>query len=251
MVWAAFDRAVRAVEEHGMDGPVDRWREARDAVCEEVLTSGFDTERNTFTQHYETTEVDASLLVLPLVGLHRGRRPQDARHDRGGREGPDARRAAACATAPRPASTACAGDEHPFLACSFWLVSAYAAAGRLDDANALFDRLVGLVNDVGLLSEEYDPARRPDGRQLPAGLQPPDPGPGGLPAALLDEHRALAPAAGFRRGGLSPAAGFRLRRALGRDPLAGLRSVPPADRAGRRLRGLSSVGGCALRAPAL
>ena len=76
-----------------------------------------------------------------------------------------------------------AGDEHPFLACSFWLVSAYAGAGRLDEAHALFDRLCDLRNDVGLLSEEYDPRARADGRELPAGLQPPHPGAGGLPAA--------------------------------------------------------------------
>ena len=85
---------IRAVEDEGMEGPVDRWREARDEVCEAVLTRGFDADRNTFTQHDETTEVDASLLVLPARRLHQGRRPEDARHDRGHREGPDARRPA-------------------------------------------------------------------------------------------------------------------------------------------------------------
>ena len=64
MVWAAFDRAVRAVEQHGLDGPVERWRELRDQVRDEVLTKGFDAERNTFVQHYDTTEVDASLLLI-------------------------------------------------------------------------------------------------------------------------------------------------------------------------------------------
>ena len=95
MVWAAFDRAVRAVEEHGLEGPVDEWRELRDEVRDEVMTHGYDAERNTFTQHYDTREVDASLLVLPQVGFVRRRRPADARHDRGGGAGPDARRAAA------------------------------------------------------------------------------------------------------------------------------------------------------------
>ena len=76
MVWAAFDRAVRAVEVEGMEGPVDRWREARDEVCEELMTRGFDAERNTFTQHYDTREVDASLLVLPLVGFIKGDDPK-------------------------------------------------------------------------------------------------------------------------------------------------------------------------------
>ncbi len=76
MVWVAFDRAVRAVEEHGLEGPVDRWRELRDEVRDEVLAQGYDEERNTFTQHYDTDEVDASLLVLSQVGFVAGDDPR-------------------------------------------------------------------------------------------------------------------------------------------------------------------------------
>ncbi len=159
MVWAAFDRAVRAVEEDGLDGPVDRWREARDQVCEEVLNRGFNPQRNTFTQHYDTDEVDASLLVLPLTGFIAGHDPRmlgtiDAIEQDLMRDGLLMRYRTETDV------DGLSGGEHPFLACSFWLVSAYAAAGRLDDAHRLFDNLVGLVNDVGLLSEEYDPRER-------------------------------------------------------------------------------------------
>jgi GH15 family glucan-1,4-alpha-glucosidase len=155
MVWVAFDRAVKAVEQHGLDGDVGRWREMRDRVREEVLTRGFDAERNTFTQHYDTHEVDASLLMLPLVGFV---------------EGDDPRMLGTIAAVEKDLMRdglllryrtqtgvdGLAGHEHPFLACSFWLVSAYAAAGRVADGLAFFDRLVSLCNDVGLLSEEYD-----------------------------------------------------------------------------------------------
>ena len=156
-MWAAFDQAVRSVEEQGYPGPVDEWRRVRDLCREEVLPRGFDSSRNTFTQHYDTTEVDASLLVLPAIGFI---------------DGDDPRMLGTIEAIEQDLMTGglllryrtetgvdgLGGDEHPFLACSFWLVSAYAAAGRTDDARALFDRLVGLVNDVGLLSEEYDPA---------------------------------------------------------------------------------------------
>jgi GH15 family glucan-1,4-alpha-glucosidase len=156
MVWAAFDRAVKAVERHGLDGEVDRWRDLRDQVHEEVTTRGYDPERNTFTQHYGTGEVDASLLMLPLVGFIDADDPRmigtiEAIEQDLMRDGLLLRYRT------QTGVDGLAGDEHPFLACSFWLVSAYAGAGRLDDAHALFHRLCALANDVGLLSEEYDP----------------------------------------------------------------------------------------------
>ena len=142
---------------HGLEGRSTSWREVRDAVREEVLTRGFDRERNTFTQHYDTTEVDASLLVLPLDRLHRRRRPADARHHRGDRAGPHARRpAAALPHRDRRRRARRATSTRSWPARSGWSRRT-PPAGRIDDAHALFDRLVGLVNDVGLLSEEYDP----------------------------------------------------------------------------------------------
>ena len=130
----------------------------RDLCREEVLTRGFDSSRNTFTQHYDTTEVDASLLVLSQIGFVEGDDPRmlgtiAAVEEDLTRDGLVLRYRTESGV------DGIGGNEHPFLACSFWLVSAYAAAGRTADAHALFDRLVGLVNDVGLLSEEYDAAR--------------------------------------------------------------------------------------------
>ena len=157
MVWVAFDRAVKAVEDHGLDGPVDRWRDLRDRVREEILDKGFDTERGTFTQHYDTREVDASLLTIPLVGFLPGDDPRvlgtidaitaDLMSD-----------GLLLRYRTESGVDGLSGDEHPFLACSFWLVSALAGAGRRDEAGELMGRLCGLANDVGLLSEEYDPA---------------------------------------------------------------------------------------------
>jgi GH15 family glucan-1,4-alpha-glucosidase len=156
MVWVAFDRAVRAVEQHGFDGPVERWRGLRDEVREEILTRGYDARRNTFTQHYDTTEVDASLLVLPLVGFVDGDDPRmlgtiEAVEKDLMQDGLLYRYRTETGVDGLP------GDEHPFVACSFWLVSAYAKAGRVDDAHVLMRRMLGLLNDLGLASEEYDP----------------------------------------------------------------------------------------------
>jgi len=158
MVWVAFDRAIAAVERHGLEGPVERWKAIREEVRTEILEKGFDAERGTFVQHYDTRELDASLLLIPVVGFLQGDDPrvlgtiaaveEDLLH-----EGLVLRYRTTTGVDGLP------GDEHPFLACSFWLVSAYALAGRLEDARAFMGRLVGLVNDLGLLSEEYDPVR--------------------------------------------------------------------------------------------
>ena len=155
MVWVAFDRAVAAVERHGFEGPVDRWRTLREEVREEVLSKGYDAGRGTFTQHYDTDEVDASLLLIPQVGFL----PPDDERVLGTiraveedllRDGLLLRYRTQTGVDGIP------GSEHPFIACSFWLVAAYADAGRLEEARALMDRLCTLPNDVGLLSEEYD-----------------------------------------------------------------------------------------------
>jgi GH15 family glucan-1,4-alpha-glucosidase len=155
MVWVAFDRAIRAVEEHGLTGAVDRWRQVRDDVRAEILEHGFNRERNTFTQHYETDAVDAALLMIPAVGFLPGDDPRvlgtiAAVEDDLLRDGLVLRYRTETGVDGVP------GDEHPFLACSFWLVSAYAHAGRTEDARRLMERLLALTNDVGLLSEEYD-----------------------------------------------------------------------------------------------
>ena len=156
MVWVAFDRAIKAVERHGLEGPVERWRELRTAVHAEVMDRGYNVQRGCFTQHYDTAEVDASLLVLPAVGFIAADDPSFLGTIRAVeqdliRDGLVLRYRTEAGVDGLP------GDEHPFLACSFWLVTAYALAGRLEEAHALMRRLVALANDVGLLSEEYDP----------------------------------------------------------------------------------------------
>ncbi len=155
MVWVAFDRAVEAVEKHGLPGSVERWRQLRDQVRAEVLDRGMDTQRNTFVQHYDTTEVDASLLNIPLVGFLPGDDPRvlgtiDAVVTDLMADGLLLRYRT------QSGVDGLSGEENPFLACSFWLVSAYAAAGMRSEADELMGRLCGLANDVGLLSEEYD-----------------------------------------------------------------------------------------------
>jgi len=157
MLWAAFDRAIRAVERHGLDGPVDRWRELRARIRAEIDAHGVSA-RGHFTQYYGTEEVDASLLLLPEVGY--------CPHD-------DPRMLATVERIERTlvrdglvlryrtdtGVDGLPGGEHPFLACSFWLVEQYAATGRTAEASALMTRLTAFANDLGLLAEEVDPAR--------------------------------------------------------------------------------------------
>jgi GH15 family glucan-1,4-alpha-glucosidase len=155
MIWAAFDCAVRAVTDFGLRGPVERWKKLRDEVRVEIESRGFDTARNTYTQYYGSTGVDASLLLLSQVGYVAADDPrmlgtvaaleEELLHD-----GLLMRYRTESGVDGLPAG------EHPFLACSFWLAEQYASSGRLDDARALMDRLVSFGNDLGLLSEEYD-----------------------------------------------------------------------------------------------
>lgn len=159
MVWAAFDRAIQAVEEHELDGPAERWRELRDQVRAEILAKGWNESKQTFVQHYDTTEVDASLLTLSAVGFVAGDDPRMLGTIRAV-ERELMRDGLVLRYRTEAGVDGLSGDEHPFLACSFWLVGAYARAGLLDEATGLMDRLVGLTNDLGLLSEEYDPIEK-------------------------------------------------------------------------------------------
>jgi GH15 family glucan-1,4-alpha-glucosidase len=157
MTWAAFDRAIKAVEQHDLRGAdVELWRKARDEVRREVLEHGFDPERNSFVQHYDTDEVDASLLLIPAVGFLPGDDPR-VLGTIAAVEADLMRDGLVMRYRPETGVDGIAEDEHPFLACSFWLVSAYAMAGRMEQARELMDRLVGVCNDLGLLAEEYDP----------------------------------------------------------------------------------------------
>jgi GH15 family glucan-1,4-alpha-glucosidase len=159
MAWVALDRAVKDVEKSGLPGPVDRWRALRDQIHDEVCRRGYDRARNTFVQSYDATELDASLLMLPLVGF-------------------------LPASDPRVAGTVAAIEreltqdglvlryrthehidglppgEGVFLACTFGLADNLALLGRHADARRIFERLLGLANDVGLMSEQYDPRER-------------------------------------------------------------------------------------------
>jgi GH15 family glucan-1,4-alpha-glucosidase len=157
MAWVAFDRAVRTIEEHGLDGPVDRWRTVRDEIHNEVCARGFDERRGSFTQSYDSQELDASLLLLPLVGFL----PASDPRIRGTIEAVE-RELLQDGFVLRYRTHAAGVDGLPpgggvFLPCSFWLVDCYELLGRHDDAHELFGRLVALSNDVGLLAEEYDP----------------------------------------------------------------------------------------------
>jgi GH15 family glucan-1,4-alpha-glucosidase len=158
MAWVAFDRAVRTVETQELDGPVDRWRAERDAIHDEVCAQGFDPELGSFTQSYGSRELDASLLLIPLVGFLPGSDPRV----RGTVEAVE-RELVENGLVLRYRTHEDGVDGLPpgegvFLPCSFWLVDCLELLGRHDDAHALLGRLLGLANDLGLLAEEYDPA---------------------------------------------------------------------------------------------
>jgi GH15 family glucan-1,4-alpha-glucosidase len=159
MAWVVFDRGVRLAEEYDLEAPIERWKQIRDEIHREVCEQGYDSERRTFTQYYGSKELDASVLNIPLVGFLPGTDERvtgtiDAVSRELGRDGFVSRYSTA------ETDDGLSGDEGQFLACSFWLVSALARNGRADEARTLFERLVGLSNDLGLLAEEYDVARQ-------------------------------------------------------------------------------------------
>ncbi len=161
MAWVAVDRTIKLIESGDADGPLERWKQLRDDIHRDVCEKGYDKERNTFTQSYGSQELDASLLLIPQMGFLP---PDDKRvigtieaiqrelstsdgfilryPTEGGSEGVDG----------------LPGDEGAFLACSFWMADDLAMIGRVDEARKLFEKLLSLRNDLGLLAEEWDPA---------------------------------------------------------------------------------------------
>jgi GH15 family glucan-1,4-alpha-glucosidase len=157
MAWAAFDRAVKAIERYGLEGDAGKWRMLRQTVHDEVCEKGFNKKRNTFVQYYGGEALDASLLLLPLVGFLP---PEDERI-----QGTVAaiQKDLTCdglvmRYSQEESGDGLSGSEGAFLICSFWLVDNLEMMGHKDEARELFERLLAIRNDVGLLAEEYDPA---------------------------------------------------------------------------------------------
>ncbi|HEY8295418.1 MAG TPA: glycoside hydrolase family 15 protein [Micrococcaceae bacterium] len=162
MAWVAADRMVKGVRESGLPGPADRWEALRETIHADVMSHGFDAERNTFVQSYDSNELDASLLMIPRVGFL----PPDDQRVIGTIDAVQrelTQDGFILRYRPQSSDDGLPGGEGVFLACSFWLVNALQGAGRRKEAVALFERLLALRNDVGLLSEEWDPRA---GRQL-------------------------------------------------------------------------------------
>jgi len=159
MAWVVFERAIRLADQFELEAPVDRWKLIREEIHDEVCKRGYDPERRTFTQYYGSKELDASVLNIPLVGFLPGTDDRvtgtiDAISRELGRDGFVSRYSTA------ETDDGLSGDEGQFLACSFWLVSALALNDRVEEARALFERLLGLSNALGLLAEEYDVKRQ-------------------------------------------------------------------------------------------
>jgi GH15 family glucan-1,4-alpha-glucosidase len=162
MAWVAFDRAIKSVEQYGFEGPRAHWEDLRRRIAAEILERGYDPKRNTFVQYYGARDLDASLLLIPQLGFLP---PEDPRV-RGTIEAVErelVQDGLVCRYPSRAEADGLPPGEGVFLACSFWLANSLALIGRRDDAIALFERLLALRNDLGLLAEEYDPVAK---RQL-------------------------------------------------------------------------------------
>jgi len=161
LAWVGFDRAVQSVEQWGLEGPVERWRRLRQEIHDEVCSEGFNRELNSFTQAYGSTELDASTLLIPILGFLP---PGDPRVigtiDAIQRELTEDGFIQRYKTGASNTVDGLSGHEGAFLPCSFWLVDALVMMGRVDEGKELFERLLGVQSDLGLLAEEYDPRER-------------------------------------------------------------------------------------------
>jgi GH15 family glucan-1,4-alpha-glucosidase len=160
MAWVAVDRTVQLIESGAADGPLERWRGLRDTIHREVCEKGYDEKRNTFTQSYGSTELDASLLLIPQMGFL----PPDDKRVIGTIEAiqrelstPDGFILRYPTSGENTGVDGLKGDEGAFLACSFWMADDLALIGRVDEARKLFEKLLSIRNDLGLLAEEWDP----------------------------------------------------------------------------------------------
>ncbi|MGW1716764.1 glycoside hydrolase family 15 protein [Streptomyces sp. NPDC002156] len=160
MAWVAVDRTIKLIESGDADGPLEKWRELRDDIHRDVCEKGYDKERNTFTQSYGSKELDASLLLIPQMGFL----PPDDKRVIGTIEAIQRELSTSDGFILRyPTSggeenlDGLPGDEGAFLACSFWMADDLAMIGRVDEARKLFEKLLALRNDLGLLAEEWDP----------------------------------------------------------------------------------------------
>ena len=159
MAWVAVDRTVKSMERFGLPGPLERCRKLRATIHEEVCNKGFDSKRNSFVQFYGGTDLDSSLLMIPLVGFLPPSDPR-VRGTLHAIERDLMRDGLVARYSTKPEVDGLPSGEGVFLACSFWLADNFALLGRREDAVRLFERLLDLRNDVGLLSEEYDPFKR-------------------------------------------------------------------------------------------
>jgi GH15 family glucan-1,4-alpha-glucosidase len=161
MTWVAFDRGVKSAERFGFDAPLDRWRTLRDTIHRGVCENGFDPRQNAFVESYGSQLLDASILLLPAVGFLPASDPR-VRGTIAAIEKYMMRDGFVLRHDPREVSNEKQPIEGAFLACSLWLADAYVLAGEVTKAQALFDRVVAVANDLGLLAEEFDSG---EGRQ--------------------------------------------------------------------------------------
>ena len=163
MAWVAADRAVKAVERYGHEGPVDQWRALRDTIHADVCRNAFSIDLNAFVQYYGANTLDASVLMMPLVGFLPAHDPRIVGTVEAVQRDLMDEGLVRRYSTDNPGVDGLPPGEGAFLPCTFWLADNLAMMGRYDEARAIFERLLGLCNDVGLLSEEYDPRAK---RQL-------------------------------------------------------------------------------------